>query len=202
MSDETLDGKLLRRLREKKRVHADDKPEEAEISGTVMGYNDDQYIRPLFPATVFLKVAIGDAYFNPTDEEDAKKLQGDHSIVWQELSDCLQSFEPYQIPEWKAGEPSPMGYFEFKVPISERFGYCVFATIEEETRSMLDGMGENGLGTNANILGTDLAGKKDLGGIIVAFYDKWVPEPPPEKLKPTSPPTPDQIRDMMKDGIK
>ncbi|RMF55690.1 hypothetical protein D6745_01325 [Candidatus Woesearchaeota archaeon] len=202
MEDETLDNKLLRKLREKNRRRFENKKENAMISGFVMGYNEGKYTRPLFPASVFIKVAIGEEYFDPGNEEDARRLEQNHLDVWNELSDKLDYFKPYQVPEWKPSQGSPMGYFEFNVPVSDKFGYCLFARVGEETRSMLDEMGQNGLGTNANILGADLAERKELNGVIIAFYDKWLPEPPPKKLRDTKPPTQKEIEDMMKGSLK
>ncbi|RMF55121.1 hypothetical protein D6745_03125 [Candidatus Woesearchaeota archaeon] len=167
-----------------------------------MGIKNKQYTRPLMPANVYLKIVLKHGekpiIINPWSKEDYKLLEKKFPKVFEDVKPNIKFFKPYQIPEWVKSEDH-MGYFEFEAPISKLWDYLITAVVEKDERSVLDEGSDNGEGKQDFIYSNVLNQTKgDYGPVIVAFFDKWLPEPPPKKLRDTKPPTPKEIEDMMK----
>ena len=174
--------------------------EKGSLAGSVMGYIDKDYTRPMFPAYAFLLIHVtnqdnGDELvFYPASKKDLgpiqMKFKGKHDVLGMEdleqmapelaaiIGEHIKSFSPFEITTDNA-----LARFEFKdIPLGW-WCYVVGAMVEKQPCLHTDTMGNDGLGAGKNgaINGNDLLKSKDkhVDGIIVPVEDAWL-----KKFKP------------------
>ena len=157
----------------------------ANLKGTVMGYLENNYTRPITSATVFIKIHImneqgKEEIYNLTKKEDIIKLSKEFPEVYQVIAEHHQAFEAKQVNE--------KGIFSInELPVSW-WCYIIGAYVQQKEYDITQHLGNNGFDQNKEIKGEDLEKKQNLEGIIVPVKDEWYKDKTPEP-KNDDPPT-------------
>jgi hypothetical protein len=165
------------------------------IRGSVIGYQDDNYTRPIKPACAFLMVHVksekgSEIYYLAPEKElgnlkkykvmGIEKLQERHPDIYDAVVEHLEEFKPVQIDD-----ENSLSRFEFRnVPLGW-WCYIAAAYVEDEVHMNTDVMGNNGLGRNEVIHGEEIM-KQDgntIDNIVVPVEDKWIGKVKAPKIK-------------------
>ena len=157
----------------------------SSIKGSVIGYLEDKYTRPIIPARVYVFIALKTdrelLLFFPCNDQDLGILSKFRILgldtlkelnpkIAALLSSQSDKFEPYEI-----GLDNKMARFIFNnLPIADWY-YVIGSLVADKMYFCTEHMGNNGFGEPGLITYEHLSNSKDNGvdGVLVAVPDIW-----------------------------